>query len=380
MKPFDGGPFVIKDEIYQFRNYERSAVRVLMSIDTRSVPVQRGKRKDRDYAICWVRPWGKGRVYYNAHGHYGHVFEDKVFQQHVKLAMQWAVGDIEVVTTPSKPIDREALAAQAVKTLRSATTDEKRIQALDILSWCPREDALDLVIAQFDVNQQVAAVAAEAAQAIVAKAEGLAKKRKIDILMRSLQLATAREARRSIRDQLKALGVTDIPVQVPPGYVAHWFVAGPLPNPAGHQNFDTAFPPEKVIDLKEGFTAEGKDYEWKKVEADIDGVVNLNQELKRASNVLAYMAAEVSVEAATPVELRVGSDDGFILFLNGKRLMAKNVNRALKPEADKVKAELQKGANTVVLKVTQGGGDWGGCLRIVGPDGGKIAFENRKKK
>ncbi|NQT52502.1 ThuA domain-containing protein, partial [bacterium] len=111
MKAFKGGPFVIKDEIYQFRDYDRSAVRVLMSIDTRSVPVSRGRRKDRDYAICWIRPWDKGRVYYNAHGHAENVFQDKIFQEHLKPAMQLAAGDIEVATTPSKAIDTAALAA-----------------------------------------------------------------------------------------------------------------------------------------------------------------------------------------------------------------------------------------------------------------------------
>ena len=133
MKPFGKGPFVIRDEIYQFRNYKRSNVRVLMSIDPRSVDISRGRRPDRDYAMCWIRTWGKGRVYYCAHGHYGHVFENKTFQEHVKLAMQWAIGDIEVDTTPSKEIDRAALAAKAVETLKAATTDEDRLAALDVL-------------------------------------------------------------------------------------------------------------------------------------------------------------------------------------------------------------------------------------------------------
>ncbi|NQT89594.1 ThuA domain-containing protein, partial [bacterium] len=189
MKAFDGGPFVIRDEIYQFRNYERSAVRILMSIDNSSVPVSRGARKDRDYAICWIRPWEKGRVYYNAHGHGENVFQDKIFQEHLKPAMQWAIGDIEVDTTPSKAIDTAALAAKAVTDLKAATTDKQRMAALGVFTWCPREDALPLVVAQFGTNQEVAAVAADAAQAILAKTENVAKAEKIAILRKALPLA-----------------------------------------------------------------------------------------------------------------------------------------------------------------------------------------------
>jgi type 1 glutamine amidotransferase len=101
MKPF-GKSWKIKDEIYQFKNYDRGAVRVLMSIDNSSIDVKRGKRKDNDYAMCWIRMWGKGRVLYNAHGHDANVFQDKAFQEHMKLAMKWCCGDMEVDASPRK--------------------------------------------------------------------------------------------------------------------------------------------------------------------------------------------------------------------------------------------------------------------------------------
>ena len=379
MKPFGGKPFVVKDEIYQFRDYKRSAVRILMSIDNRSVPVARGARKDRDYAICWIRPWEKGRVYYNAHGHYGHVFEDKTFQEHVKLAMQWAIGDTDVDTTPSKEIDKAALAANAMKTLTAAdATDEQLVQALDVLSWCPRPEALPKALELLGRNQQVAAVAADAVQAIVAVSEDMARGQKIDVLKKALPCATSRTVRKAIRGQLKGLGVTDLPINVPPGFIAHWWVAGPLPSP-NHAMFDKAYPPEEGVDLAQGFEAEGKKLAWKKVETDDDGIVNLNEELRRASNVGAYMYAEVTLEREADAELRLGSDDGFVLWLNGQRLGGKKVNRGLSPGTDKFRAKLKAGANQVLMKVLQGGGDWAGCLQIVGPKGGKVDFQVRTK-
>jgi hypothetical protein len=379
MKPFHGGPFVIKDEIYQFRNYERSAVRVLMSIDTRSVPVARGARKDRDYAICWIRPWEKGRAYYMAHGHGANVFKDKAFQEHCKLAIQWAIGDLEADTTPSKALDTTALAEKAVASLKEAKTDQERIEALDVLSWCIREDALDMVVAQLGVNQKVAAVAADALQAIVAKSADLPKERKIELLKQALPCATDREVRKAIREQLKALGVADLPINVPPGFLAHWWVAGPLPNPGQHESFDKAFPPETAVDLAAGFEVDGKKLAWKKIETDDDGIVDLNATVARAGNVLAYLYAEVTVEKETPAEIRLGSDDGFVLWLNGQRLAGVKANRALKPGSDTAKAPLAAGANKILLKVLQGGGDWSACLQIVAPDGGKVEFTQRTK-
>ena len=383
MKPFGGKPFVMKDEIYQFtRVYKRSNARILMSIDTRSVDYTRGGRKDRDYAICWIRLWEKGRVYYNAHGHYGHVFENATFQQHVKLSMQWAIGDIEVDTTPSKEIDKAELAAKAMASLRTATTDEALTEALDILTWCPQTDALNKAVELLGRNQKVAAVAADAVQAILAVSDNVAKDEKIELLKKALPCATARNVRKAIRGQLKGLGITDLPINVPPGFIAHWWILGPFPNPQKpekHQMFDKVYPPEQAVDLAQAIKVGNKTLRWKKVETDDDGIVNFNEMLRRASNVGGYMYAEVTAAQAADVELRLGSDDGFALWLNGQRIAGKKVNRALKPGSDRIKARLKAGVNQILMKVIQGGGDWSGCLQILDRKGGKVEFTVRNK-
>jgi len=373
MKPFGKGPFEIADEIYQFRNYKRSDVRILMSIDNSSVDVTRGGRKDRDYAICWIRPWGKGRVFYNAHGHGANVFEDKTFQEHIKLAMQWAIGDLDVDTTPSKELDTAALAAKAVAALKAAKSDDERIEALGILSWCPHKEALDLAVAQFDVNQKVAAAAAAAVQGILAEPSEVSKDRQIEVLKKALALTDSRDVRKAVRAQLGKLGVTDLPVSVPPGFVARWAVAGPIPNPR-NELFDKGAPPETEVNLDKGFAFDGKDYAWKKALSDDDGIVNLNQALGNGNQCIGYMYAEVTVAKETEAELRLGSDDGFVLWLNGTRLGGVNTSRACQPGSDKFKATLKAGANKVLMKVIQGGGDWSGCLQIVGPKGEAVAF------
>ncbi len=373
MKPFGKGPFEVSDEIYQFKNYKRSAARVLMSIDNSSVDVSRGGRKDRDYAICWIRPWGKGRVFYNAHGHGGNVFQDKAFQEHVKLAMQWAIGDTEVDTTPSKEMDTSALAAKAIETLKAAKSDEERIDALGILSWCPHKEALDLAIAQFGASPKVAAAAAAAVQGILAEPNEAPKERQIEVLKKALALTDSRDVRKAVRAQLAKLGVADLPTNVPPGFIAAWWVAGPIPNP-NKELFEKGAPPETEVNVEKGFAFDGKDYKWKRAVSDDDGIVNLNQALGTGSNCIGYMFAEVTVERETEVELRLGSDDGFVLWLNGAKLGGKDGSRACQPGSDKFPAKLKSGANKLLMKVIQGGGDWAGCLQIVGPKGEPPAF------
>lgn len=87
-----GGSFEITDEIYQFWNWSRTGVHVLLSLDPRSVDVGKGKRSDKDYALAWVRSYGRGRVFYTALGHGREVWEDERFRLHLLGGIRWALG------------------------------------------------------------------------------------------------------------------------------------------------------------------------------------------------------------------------------------------------------------------------------------------------
>ena len=87
-----GQSFVIKDEIYQFRGFSRHPLRVLLSLDPRSVDIARGKREDRDYATSWCKEYGRGRVFYTALGHREEVWQDERFLQHLMAGIEWAIA------------------------------------------------------------------------------------------------------------------------------------------------------------------------------------------------------------------------------------------------------------------------------------------------
>ena len=63
--------FVIRDEIYQIKEFSRTKCRVLMTLDAGRLDLDNKlvHREDRDFAVAWAKMYGKGRVYYSTLGH-----------------------------------------------------------------------------------------------------------------------------------------------------------------------------------------------------------------------------------------------------------------------------------------------------------------------
>ena len=106
-KPFGGKGFEYRDEFFRVHGpYSRNRVRVLFSIDTDKTKFQgqpRGNcfREDNDYALAWVRRYGRGRVFYSTIAHNPYVFWDPKMLQFYLAATQFALGDLPAPTIPS---------------------------------------------------------------------------------------------------------------------------------------------------------------------------------------------------------------------------------------------------------------------------------------
>ena len=96
--------FEITDEIYQVDRYSRDKVRVLLGLDSTSVDLTKKgvQRADRDFALAWVRKYGKGRVFTCLLGHREEVWDDPGIQRMWLEAFRWAVGitDGETASLP----------------------------------------------------------------------------------------------------------------------------------------------------------------------------------------------------------------------------------------------------------------------------------------
>ena len=58
-------------------------------------------RADHDYGLSWIRREGKGRVFYEAHGHNERIYAIKPLLEHVLAGIQYAIGDLKADDTPS---------------------------------------------------------------------------------------------------------------------------------------------------------------------------------------------------------------------------------------------------------------------------------------
>lgn len=94
--------FAIADEIYQFKDFSRDRVRVLMSLDPGSVDLTKKdvRRRDNDFAVAWARRYGKGRVFYCSLGHKPEVWDRPDMQKMWLEAIRWTMGLVEGDATP----------------------------------------------------------------------------------------------------------------------------------------------------------------------------------------------------------------------------------------------------------------------------------------
>lgn len=105
MKPFKGQGFKINDEIYRTPgpHYSRDRQRVLMSLDM-SDPATRNAEgvtpEDMDTGISWIKPVGKGRLFYCSLGHNHHLCWNRPVLEHYLAGIQYAMGDLKVDDTP----------------------------------------------------------------------------------------------------------------------------------------------------------------------------------------------------------------------------------------------------------------------------------------
>jgi type 1 glutamine amidotransferase len=105
---FSNQGFDYRDEFFRVHEpYSRNRVRVLLSIDTTKTDMNQGpaygklERPDNDYALAWVRQYGRGRAFYCGFAHNPSIFWDPKMLQFYLAATQFILGDLPAPTTPS---------------------------------------------------------------------------------------------------------------------------------------------------------------------------------------------------------------------------------------------------------------------------------------
>jgi hypothetical protein len=155
----------------------------------------------------------------------------------------------------------------------------------------------------------------------------------------------------------KALDGLDVKVDVAAhlGFVRRWRVAGPF-DATGVTGFQTAYPPEKGIDLKAKYRLKGGgEGGWKEhTTGHARGVVDLNKAVSDDKEVVAFAYTVIDSPEARPVQVRLGCLTGVKVFLNGKEVFAREeYHHGMRIDQYAAAATLKKGRNELLLKVTQ---------------------------
>jgi len=148
-------------------------------------------------------------------------------------------------------------------------------------------------------------------------------------------------------------------------YITSWDFAGPYEK-VGVRLLDEPFPPEQSAAAAA---------QWQPFRSMTDPKRPWLLEFDKAFGAgdrVVYVRTNVWSPGDQKASLEVGTDYGVKIWVNGKLVHSSNLVRRIAPGADIVPTALQKGWNILMMKLEQGDGPWGACLRVRSPEGGKL--------
>ena len=156
-----GKEFMWKDEIYQYNNFDPTVVRVLFSLNmAKSKP-----QMPYHVPVCWVRSFGKGRVFFTSLGHNGSTWENETFHKHLIEGFKWSLKLTDGPSEPNPDLQaQESIKAFAlfasqklqlneselVKKMQAKADDDQFIKLLRENSWKSRGKDMKLIQAVLD--------------------------------------------------------------------------------------------------------------------------------------------------------------------------------------------------------------------------------------
>jgi hypothetical protein len=142
--------------------------------------------------------------------------------------------------------------------------------------------------------------------------------------------------------------------------------------PFGSKDSDTfnkIFPPEQELDFNSSYPGSIDRVNWRTASVDSKGYLDFVKFFSPSDWVCAYACCKVTSPKATSSQLRLGTNDTVTLWLNGQKLLSKNIERSAAPDSDILTVNLKKGENTILIKVCNTEFNWGLYLRITDTSG-----------
>lgn len=159
-----------------------------------------------------------------------------------------------------------------------------------------------------------------------------------------------------IEGTTKSLAELGVKVDLPKlfGWVMQWSVIGPFDSTGG-KGFQAQYPPESSFDPNGEYDGKSGKVKWSKLVTTNDyGIVDLNKPLGKLKGVAGYARAEFGSEQSRPIELRLGTENSWKVWLNGKLLFERDeYHRAAEIDQYRMRGRLEKGVNVILVKLCQ---------------------------
>ncbi len=97
-----GEEFQIKDEIYQYKNWQPEKVHVLMSLNMAKCKT----KKPYHVPVSWVKNYGDGRIFYTNLGHNESTWANKQFIDSMEHGIKWVLGQEPGDATPNPELSK----------------------------------------------------------------------------------------------------------------------------------------------------------------------------------------------------------------------------------------------------------------------------------
>ncbi len=100
--------FTLTDEFYQVKNFSREKSRVLLRLDTSSLPPNQNLlNKNGDFPLAWARTYGQGRVFYCSFAHDARTWDNPdvyhIYFEAIRWALKLTDGDTAPRPFPASP-------------------------------------------------------------------------------------------------------------------------------------------------------------------------------------------------------------------------------------------------------------------------------------
>jgi len=155
--------------------------------------------------------------------------------------------------------------------------------------------------------------------------------------------------------------------QIDGNFIKDWLILGPFSGNDIDQDYlesvggEANMNPEVGDNIK---TVQGETLTWNLYRSQ-ENIVDLLQVVGGHTNVTAYAFCHLQGKQDTDTEILLGSDDGAAVWLNGELVHKNDVARAVVvADQDVFPAQVKKGKNQLLVKITQGSGGWGLTCRI----------------